>query len=119
TAALLAAVFFYPVKPSDETVDLSGLYKGKYLDKGRNVRRNKFRLKIRHEGERLEAEALDNTLWITGLVVESKVFVEWEHASGNRGKGVWDILEGGSRLKGVWDSEGSGRFYGEWDFTRQ
>lgn len=102
-----------------EGIDLNGTYKGLFFDKGRNIRRNNFRLRIQHNGERISAQATDNTLFITGLIVETKVFVEWDHASGERGEGVWDILEDGNRLKGNWKSHGSARFYGNWDLKRQ
>lgn len=100
-------------------IDLTGTFKGLFYDKGRNIRRNNLRLRLRQEGDRLFAEATDNTLWIKGLIVETKVFLEWEHASGERGEGQWDILEQGNRIKGTWESMGSGRFYGEWDLRRQ
>ena len=107
--------------PADaaDGVDLSGTFDGFYIDKGRTNRRKNLRLRIRHRGEQLQADAADNTMWITGLVVEDRVFVEWEHASGERGEGIWNILDSGNRLEGTWTSAGSSSFFGVWEFTRR
>ena len=105
--------------PAADGIDLTGTYQGHYTDKGRTKRRKDVRLRIQHQGEQLMADATDNTLWLTGLVVENKVFVEWEHASGEHGEGVLDILDAGNRLKGTWKSASSSSFYGHWEFTRQ
>ena len=122
-AALCAAALLgssaVAVTQAADGVDLSGTFKGLFVDKGRNVRQANMRLRMRQDGDRLSAEATDNTMWITGLIVENKVFLEWEHASGERGEGVWDILEGGNRVKGTWESKGSGHYYGDWDLRRQ
>ncbi len=116
---LVGALGGAPVLQAADGLDLTGTFKGLFYDKGRNNRRSNFRLRMRQEGDRLYAEATDNTMWITGLIVENKVFVEWEHASGERGEGVWDILEDGNRVRGTWESKGSGRYYGDWDLSRQ
>ena len=100
-------------------IDLTGTFEGHYTDKGRLKRRFNVRLRIQHKGEQFKADATNNTIWLTGLVVENKVFVEWEHASGEQGEGVLDILDAGNRLKGNWESASTSSHYGIWEFTRQ
>ena len=111
---LLAA----PARAADP-VDLTGTFSGYYADHARHLKRNNFRIVLRQDGAEISAEATDKTLWITGRVVGDRVELEWRHSSGTLGKGYWEILEGGNRLEGSWKSEGSGRFYGDWDLRRQ
>ncbi len=115
--ALLYLAIFMPAGATE--YDLNGLYLGKWTDRGRNIVRNNFRIRITHEGDRITGVTTDNTIRLSGLLVENKVFLEWDHSSGNYGEGVWDVSAGGNRLTGTWDSKGSGEFYGEWDLVRQ
>ena len=105
--------------PAADGIDLTGTFEGHYTDKGRLKRRFNVSFRIQHKGEQFKADATDNTMWLTGLVVENKVFVEWEHATGERGEGVLDILDAGNRLKGTWESVSTSSHYGIWEFTRQ
>ena len=99
-------------------IDLTGIYHGRWVDKGRNVSKNNLRMRITQQGDLVRGAALDNTLWVQGSLRGNRVILQWEHASGNYGDGFWDVLDGGRQLVGTWDSKGSGRFYGTWELER-
>ena len=98
---------------------LNGLYVGTWTDKGRNRVDRNFSMRISQDGGVITGVTVDKTLKIRGRLVVDIIKLEWDHSSGNYGTGYMKILDGGKRLKGQWDSEGSGRFYGEWDLLRQ
>ncbi|MDH3761529.1 MAG: hypothetical protein OEU50_11150 [Gammaproteobacteria bacterium] len=106
-----------PVHAAD--YDLNGLYVGTWTDKGRNRTNYQFKMQIAHDGDRISGKTVDKTVKIEGRLIVDIVKLEWDHSSGEYGAGYLRVLEGGRRLKGKWDSEGSGRFYGEWDLLRQ
>ena len=99
-------------------IDLTGFYKGRWVDKGRNVTNNALRLQITQHGELVRGAALDNTLWVQGSLRGDRVILQWEHASGNYGDGFLNVIDGGRQLVGTWESKGSARFYGIWEFER-
>lgn len=51
-------------------------------------------------------------MWPMGVVVKNKLFFDPEHASGEFGEGVLNILEAGNQLAGDWKSAGSGSDFG-------
>ena len=117
---LLVALVAFGANPAAATdYDLNGLYQGRYVDQGRMLTRNHFRLRISQQGDRITGVATDNTVRIRGRVVGDSIQVEWDHSSGNYGEGQFEILEQGERIRGTWKSKGSGRFYGTWDLRRQ
>lgn len=99
--------------------DLNGLYVGTWIDQGRNRVDYKFKLRITHDCDRISGNTIDKTVWIKGRLDADRIELEWDHSSGNYGPGYFDVLDQGRRLKGKWGSEGSGRFYGEWDLIKQ
>ncbi len=99
-------------------IDLTGIYHGRWVDKGRNLSKNDLRMRITQHGELVRGAALDNTLWVQGSLRGNRVILQWEHASGNYGDGFWNVLEGGRQLVGTWDSKGSSGFYGTWELER-
>ena len=60
----------------------------------------------------LPADAIDNTMWPMGVVVKNKLFFDPEHASGEFGEGVLNILKAGNQLAGDWKSAGSSSDFG-------
>ncbi len=100
-------------------IDLNGLYVGTWIDKGRNMVNRRFKLRLKHDGDAISGNTVDKTIWVKGKIVASRIELEWDHSSGEYGKGYFDILDGGKRISGGWDSAGSGRFYGEWDLARE
>ena len=103
---------------AEASIDLTGIYHGRWVDKGRNVSKNNLRMQITQHGDLVRGAALDNTLWVQGSLRGNRVILQWEHASGNYGDGFWDVVDGGRQLVGTWDSKGSGRFYGTWELER-
>ncbi len=99
-------------------IDLTGIYHGRWIDKGRNLSQNDLRMQITQHGDLVRGAALDNTLWVQGSLRGDRVILQWEHASGNYGDGFWNVIDGGRQLVGTWDSKGSRRYYGTWELER-
>ncbi len=102
----------------DAPIDLTGIYHGRWIDKGRNITNDRLRMHITQHGELVRGAALDNTLWVQGSLRGDRVILQWEHASGNYGDGFWNVIDGGRQLVGTWDSKGSRRIYGTWELER-
>ena len=116
--ALAGAAVGAPTARAGEPIDLTGIYQGSWIDKGRNLGGNVLRMQITQHGELVRGAALDNTLWVQGSLRGNRVILQWEHASGNYGDGFWDVLDGGRQLVGTWDSKRSSRYYGTWELER-
>ena len=118
-ATLLVALVAETELAQASEFDLNGLFVGTWTDKGRNRTDRNFKLQLKQDGDRISGNTVDKTIWVKGRVVELRIELEWDHSSGEYGKGYFDILDDGNRLRGSWESAGSGRFDGDWDLQRQ